>query len=152
MHHDEQDQHLPMVRIREAAEAADLSPSTLRLYEELGLVLPYRETGGQRLYSLSDIHWLKALQRYFKETRTGPQCVARLLRLIPFQALCEEECRQCPCLYRGHDPSVTNGPCWFDYGTEGERRRECRECPAYQRKHLALNFEQNFVIRRKPAA
>ena len=148
----EHDQHLPMIRIREAAEAARLSPSTLRLYEDLGLLLPFREEGGQRLYSLSDIYWLKALQEHFKETRTGPQCTARLLGSIPFNAFCgaDENCG-CSCLYRGFDPLTAPGPCWTQYGVDGERRRECRNCPAYQRKHLVLDFDQNFVIQRRSA-
>jgi MerR family transcriptional regulator/heat shock protein HspR len=41
--------------IQAAAEESQLSPSTLRAYERLGLVSPARDTAGRRLYSAADI-------------------------------------------------------------------------------------------------
>ena len=140
------DFHLPMIRIRTAASAAFLAPSSLRTYETLGLVLPHRDRGGQRLYSKSDISWLQALQEHFRTTRTGPQCTARLLGKIPYDALIGTQGYSSACREHGYDPRDSAGTCWLEYGLDGPRRRDCRDCPAYQKKDTVLKFRQNFVI------
>lgn len=42
-------------RVAEAARAAGVAPSTLRLWEAQGLLAPARRTSGQRLYSAGDV-------------------------------------------------------------------------------------------------
>lgn len=41
--------------IQKAAEEANVSPTTLRTYERLGLLTPARDSVGRRLYSAADI-------------------------------------------------------------------------------------------------
>ncbi len=144
-----EDRHLPIIRIREAAQAAGLSPSTLRQYEELGLILPYREESGQRLYSLDDVEWLQQLQAYFRRTHSGPNCLAQLLGLIPFEEICRTTGTTCTCRPAKKAGEAT---CWQGWGTTGERRRVCRDCPAYRRKHYALAFDDHFRISLKSPA
>jgi MerR family transcriptional regulator/heat shock protein HspR len=45
----------PLYSIAVAAELAGLTPATLRLYEEKGLLTPARTEGGTRRYSDADI-------------------------------------------------------------------------------------------------
>jgi len=45
----------PLYSITVAAELAGLTPATLRLYEEKGLLTPARTEGGTRRYSDADI-------------------------------------------------------------------------------------------------
>lgn len=45
----------PLLTIRDAAERLDVTPRTLRYYEELGLVTPTRSDGRYRLYSEQDL-------------------------------------------------------------------------------------------------
>jgi len=51
----------PLVRIREAAALLSVSPSTLRVYEQRGVIpSPARTAGGQRVYSWDDLQKLRA--------------------------------------------------------------------------------------------
>jgi DNA-binding transcriptional MerR regulator len=44
-----------LMTIQKAAQEAGVSPTTLRIYERLGLLLPNRDSAGRRLYSAADI-------------------------------------------------------------------------------------------------
>jgi MerR family transcriptional regulator, heat shock protein HspR len=46
-----------------AAELAGVHPQTLRIYEQKGLVRPYRTSGNTRRYSEADIDRLRRVQR-----------------------------------------------------------------------------------------
>jgi hypothetical protein len=61
-----------------------LSPRTLRLYEEAGLIAPAR-TGGndQRLYSDQDLHWLRCIRDMIHGEKLTVPAIRRLLDLIP---------------------------------------------------------------------
>lgn len=47
--------------IQRAAEESGVSPSTLRLYERLGLLRPGRDNTNRRLYSPGDVAQAKAI-------------------------------------------------------------------------------------------
>ena len=52
----------PLVRIREAAALLSVSPSTLRVYEQRGVIpSPARTVGGQRVYSWADLEQVRAV-------------------------------------------------------------------------------------------
>lgn len=44
-----------LMTIQMAAQEANLSPTTLRIYDRLGLLSPARDSAGRRLYSDVDI-------------------------------------------------------------------------------------------------
>ncbi|TAN52279.1 MAG: MerR family transcriptional regulator [Methylococcaceae bacterium] len=44
-----------VLKIGELAEALETTPRTIRLYEELGLIVPERTEGGTRLYAQKDV-------------------------------------------------------------------------------------------------
>ena len=50
-----------------AAELAGVHPQTLRIYEQKGLVRPYRTSGNTRRYSEADIDRLRRVQRLTQE-------------------------------------------------------------------------------------
>jgi DNA-binding transcriptional MerR regulator len=50
-----------------AAELAGVHPQTLRIYEQKGLVRPYRTSGNTRRYSEADIDRLRRIQRLTQE-------------------------------------------------------------------------------------
>ena len=52
------DRHAPVFVISVAAEMADMHPQTLRQYDRLGLVVPARQDGRHRRYSLADVERL----------------------------------------------------------------------------------------------
>ncbi|MCD6552541.1 MAG: MerR family transcriptional regulator [Chloroflexi bacterium] len=53
----------PCYAISVAAKLVNLHPQTLRHYEKLGLVSPYRSEGARRLYSPRDIERLRKIVR-----------------------------------------------------------------------------------------
>lgn len=71
------------MNISEVGKRAGLPPKTIRFYEEIGLILPRRDTNGYRLFSDSDLHRLAFLRR---------------ARALGFSV---QECRQLLALY--HD-------------------------------------------------
>ena len=74
----------PLYALKVAASRIGLSPRTLRLYEEAGLIAPAR-TGGndQRLYSDQDLHWLRCIRDMIHEEGLTVVAIRRLLDLIP---------------------------------------------------------------------
>ncbi|MGE5531571.1 MAG: MerR family transcriptional regulator [Bacteroidota bacterium] len=74
----------PLYSLKIAASQVGLSPRTLRLYEEAGLIAPAR-TGGndQRLYSDQDLHWLRCIRDMIHGEKLTVPAIRRLLDLIP---------------------------------------------------------------------
>lgn len=62
-----QDPHAPVYVISVAAELADMHPQTLRQYDRMGLVVPARQGGGQRRYSLTDVYLLRRIQTFSRD-------------------------------------------------------------------------------------
>jgi DNA-binding transcriptional MerR regulator len=44
-----------LLTIQKAAQEANLSPTTLRVYERLGLISPARDSAGRRLYGPAEV-------------------------------------------------------------------------------------------------
>jgi len=74
------DENYPVFAISVAAQLSGLHPQTLRQYDRLGLVVPARVMGKNRLYSLRDIERLQEVARLSTEgvTLTG---IVRILTL-----------------------------------------------------------------------
>ncbi|WP_376874921.1 MerR family transcriptional regulator [Albirhodobacter sp. R86504] len=67
-------------RVTEAAKAAGVAPSTLRLWEMQGLIKPERRPSGQRIYSESDVAQLQRIAFLRKSTGLNPAAIrAQLL-------------------------------------------------------------------------
>jgi MerR family transcriptional regulator/heat shock protein HspR len=67
MSNPERDEDLALYVISVAAELSGLHPQTLRQYDRLGLVSPYRAQGRGRRYSLRDIALLRNVSRMVNE-------------------------------------------------------------------------------------
>ncbi len=130
----------PSMRIGDAAEATGLSASSLRQYEQLGLLLPDRDSRGNRLYSKNEVEWVKMLQQFFRDTHTGPHAAVQLLALLPSQKL-RQRILGVPCR-RAKDNTI----CWLSCGDDAGYRAECRSCPAYLGKEMALRFGDYFDV------
>lgn len=137
---------LATMRIREVSRLTQLSPSALRKYEALGLVLPYSEHSGHRLFSFADVDWLGELKVYLNADGHTPQGVAARMRLIPFHEIrvheIEEVC----------DVRSRTKVCWQVHADDPAWRRKCRACPGYIAKNLVLNFEDSFQVHYVPDA
>jgi MerR family transcriptional regulator, heat shock protein HspR len=53
----------PVYMISVAAKLCELHPQTLRMYERIGLIMPRRVSGKNRMYSEADIERLRQIQR-----------------------------------------------------------------------------------------
>ncbi len=53
----------PCYVISVAARMVELHPQTLRYYERMGLIEPYRSEGNRRLYSPADVERLRVITR-----------------------------------------------------------------------------------------
>jgi MerR family transcriptional regulator/heat shock protein HspR len=71
----------PIYMISVAAELVGVSPQTLRLYENKGLVRPQRTPGGTRLYSEADVARLRIIQRLTTQLGLNLAGVELVLRL-----------------------------------------------------------------------
>ncbi|MBB3660629.1 DNA-binding transcriptional MerR regulator/quercetin dioxygenase-like cupin family protein [Rhizobium sp. BK650] len=67
------------LKIAEAARTAGVSPSTLRLWEQQGLVVPIRTPTGQRLYDAALIERLKTISWLRSEKGLNPAAIKQAL-------------------------------------------------------------------------
>lgn len=72
----------PVYMIGVAAQLCNVHPQTLRQYERLGLVVPARVGAKNRLYSESDIHKVRRIQRLTQEMGVNLAGVEIILRLM----------------------------------------------------------------------
>lgn len=75
----EPDGGTPQFAISDVARLLDISPSTLRMWETVGLVLPARTAGGRRLYSPEQVERLKYVQRLREEKNLNVDAIRQLL-------------------------------------------------------------------------
>jgi DNA-binding transcriptional MerR regulator len=68
--------------ISDVAKMLDLSPSTLRLWENMGLILPGRTTGRFRYYSPDQVERLKYIQRLRLEKNLNIEAVRHLIGTV----------------------------------------------------------------------
>lgn len=69
----------PMFRVAEAARAAGVAPSTVRLWETQGLIAPSRRASGQRLYSATDVARLQRIAFLRREAGLNPAAIRATL-------------------------------------------------------------------------
>lgn len=76
------DRNEPVYMISVAARLCDLHPQTLRLYERLGLVRPYRVGRKNRMYSEADVERLRQIQRLTQDLGVNLAGVEIILDLL----------------------------------------------------------------------
>ncbi|WP_420344936.1 MerR family transcriptional regulator [Paenirhodobacter sp.] len=69
----------PMFRVAEAARAAGVAASTLRLWETQGLIAPERRASGQRLYTATDVARLQRIAFLRREAGLNPAAIRATL-------------------------------------------------------------------------
>jgi MerR family transcriptional regulator, heat shock protein HspR len=119
----------PVYTISTAARLLGISIPTLRMYENEGLIIPFKKSSSHRLYSDLDLERIKCLRHAINGGKMGIESIRRMLSLIPCWAIinCSEKDRKkCkaftnyekPCWMHNHKDSVCTG-------------RDCRECEVY---------------------
>ena len=76
------DPEQPLFSIGTAAAMLEIHPRTMRIYEEEGLVKPFRKAG-RRYYSLNDIQWIKCIRYMIHDQGISIAGIKRLLEYAP---------------------------------------------------------------------
>ncbi len=120
----------PIYQIGKVAELLNISVHTLRLYENEGLVIPFKKDSKHRLYSQNDIKRLICIRNSITQKKYSIAAIKALYSMIPCWSLkkCElSERNKCEA-YSG-----TLTPCWTVLNPSKPCDSEdCRVCPVYK--------------------
>ncbi|MEN6441313.1 MAG: MerR family transcriptional regulator [Syntrophobacter sp.] len=119
--------HRALYPIGIVAELVGVTPRTLRVYEQEGLIKPSRR-GGKRFYSNNDLEWLHCLRKLVTEKGLNLTGVKKLLTLAPCWSI-----RNCPEEHRKSCPAVLDLPipCWEIKHRCSGPEVPCSECEVY---------------------
>lgn len=123
--------------IGDIARILDISPNTLRMYEEAGIVIPQRTGTNRRLYDEHDLEWLKKIRHLIKNEKMNIEGIRRLLALIPCWDInnCSDE-KACAAYISKKKPCFeANNNC--EHGN-------CHSCDVYKNFSLCDNLK-NFL-------
>ena len=119
----------PLYAISTTANLLGISVHTLRMYEKEGLIIPFKKTSKQRLYSDEDIERIRCIRKTINEDKISINGIKTILSLIPCWKItgCNESGEACFAF------SQHNNPCWTlkkngNYCAD----KECRECDVYR--------------------
>jgi len=132
----------PIFAIGVASIRLGLSFSALRMYEEEGLLLPYRTSTGRRIYSLADLEWIDCIRNTIKERGLNMEGIREILGLIPCWDICQcslkarESCE-------GYLSSLK--PCWYlTKKSCSKGPQDCRTCGVYLKASVWLTDPKGF--------
>jgi len=74
----------PIFTIGAVAEMIGVSARMLRIYEQRGLIQPYRSIGNRRFYSLNEVHLLQYIQYLVAVKRVNLAGVRSILALLEY--------------------------------------------------------------------
>ncbi len=119
----------PLYPISIASKLTNTTVYTLRVYEDRGLILPYRTSTGRRLYSDTDIARLHCIRKQIDEQGLNMAGIRSLMAIIPCWLLkqCAPEDRmECGAYQSPSDP------CWqASDKSPACRNEDCRSCSVY---------------------
>lgn len=120
----------PIYTISNAAKILKASVHTLRMYEREGLIIPFRKSSNQRLYSEQDLERVRCIQRTINDDKINIEGMRRVLALLPCWSIinCSENDRANCEFYSGHTK-----PCWMiNHQNNTCKDQDCRECEVYK--------------------
>ncbi len=135
------DDNEPVFTIGVAAKKLGVAVPTLRMYEKAGLIIPFRNETGRRLYSFADLRRFSYIKRQIKSEGLNLEGIRRLMALLPCWELkpCSSELREkCPAY---NDCKMI---CWMFPATACKNeQRLCRTCSVYLRScEMSDNLKQ----------
>jgi MerR family transcriptional regulator/heat shock protein HspR len=117
-----------------------VSVQTLRLYENEGLILPAKSSGGQRRYSRADVERLECVRHAITEQKISISGIRHMQSLVPCWQIVKctpEERHQCPA-FCNHE-----GGCWtYHHLSNACASRDCRTCEVYQQATTCAGIKQ----------
>jgi len=119
----------PVYTIGHAAKKLGVSVPTLRMYEQAGLIIPYRTETNRRLFSRHDIAHIEIIIDLIRNHHLNIEAIKRLVALTPCWRVinCPQKMRQkCRAYIEGMVP------CWLLPETNcGQSKECCRTCEVY---------------------
>ncbi len=132
----------PVYTISTAARLLGISIPTLRMYENEGLIIPFKKTSKHRLYSDTDLERIRCLRKSINGNKMGLESIRRMLAIIPCWAIieCTEKDRKnCEAF-----TSYTK-PCWMHNHKDNVcKDRDCRECEVYNSFSDCSSLKEKF--------
>jgi MerR family transcriptional regulator/heat shock protein HspR len=119
----------PVYSIGVVAELLHVSVHTLRLYENEGLIIPYRKDSKHRLYSQNDLNRLRCIRESITNKKFSIASIKTLYSMIPCWDIrnCSEFERQNCSSYKS-----TMEPCWTSKHENNIcENDDCRTCTVY---------------------
>jgi len=132
----------PVYTISTAARLLGISIPTLRMYENEGLIIPFKKSSSHRLYSDLDLERIKCLRSAINDNRMGIESIRRMLALIPCWAMigCSERDRKKCEAFSSYEK-----PCWMhNHKNNICSDRECRECEVYNSFSDCSSLKEKF--------
>ena len=127
-----------IITIGMAADALEISVSSIREYEALGFILLRRSVSGRRILSEDDVQRIAIIKRLLEQGYSFDR-IRRLLAKTPCwdNSSCSIQMRnECPAF---SDPSK---PCWMITGTICRQlQRDCYDCEVYEQAFEQIEFE-----------
>lgn len=123
------DDNEPVFTIGVAAKKLGVAVPTLRMYEKAGLIIPYRNETGRRLYSFADLKRISYIKRLIKSEGLNLEGIRRLMSLLPCW-----EMKPCSKQLKEKCPAYNNckTTCWMFSDTAcKEQNKSCRTCTVY---------------------
>jgi MerR family transcriptional regulator, heat shock protein HspR len=120
----------PVISIGLLAERVGLSVSSVRKYENEGLIIAHRTASGHRLFSQEDIGRVRYIHHLIQDVGLNIEAVRRMQALLPCWNLlpCSpEKAKNCAA------SKDTSRPCWMIRGLDcAPKGNECRKCVVYR--------------------
>ncbi len=130
----------PLYTISIAAKLTNTAISTLRMYEEKGLIIPYKTKTNRRVYSDVDIERLLCIRKHLDEDGLNIAGIRSLLALVPCWKIkpCSKKSRQSCEAYTN-----VNKPCW-EADPKGNECEDinCRDCDVYNLANQCSDIKQ----------
>ena len=119
----------PVYTISTAARLLGISIPTLRMYENEGLIIPFKKSSQHRLYSERDLERVRCIRSTINSSKMGIESIRRMLALIPCWAIINctaKDRKKCEAF------SSFDKPCWMHNHKDNIcKDRDCRECEVY---------------------
>ncbi len=120
----------PIISIGTMAEKVGVSVSTIRKYEAMGLIIPFRTVSGHRLFSLEDIDRIRKILYLIQERGLNIKGIRGIQAFMPCWKLlpCSlKKWKRCP----GYKDN--KNPCWTKKDLSCIKQgNECRLCLVYR--------------------
>lgn len=119
----------PVYSISTAAKLLGISVPTLRMYENEGLIIPYKKESKHRLYSKSDLERIECIRGAINHDKISINGIKTIFSLIPCWKIlnCGEKKETCS-FFNDHSK-----PCWLHKHDNNHcTLTVCRECSVYK--------------------